>query len=730
METRYTTCVFCDGGCTVKAEIGDNGPMNILPANPAMPAICAKAHKIDEYRLHESRVTHPLRRVGERGGGAWQEITWDEALDEIAERLQAVVDAYGPEAFAVAEMPLNAGIGGITRRFMNCLGAVNYTAPVQLCMGNTAQVHRAVYGWFAFSNWDQTDCIVYFGQDRDSERWPSEYLKLKAALARGAKLIEIDPRETETAKLADYHLRIRYGTDAALMLAWVHVIIEEGLYDHDFVEQRCTGFDELRERVSAWTPERAAEACGISADLVRETARVYAGAQAAIIPWGVVPDMQTNSTSLIQLQCILRAICGFLNKSESVFGPSLGAQTASQLAGYGMLAPEQRRKQLGWDKGSILGFRASDLYHEANERAGIPYEPDILGESCACDPQALFAAMRGEGPYPVKALFSVANNTVMSYAGQQGIVEGLMDQDLVVVFENWMTPTAQLADYVLPGDMWAERDLLGSPFDVAPLLTAGRAFCEPVGACKNWYFVVKGLADRMGLGEKFPWKDEHELYDWRLAPLGLTFDELAASGKPAMSTPVAMGQFVTPSGKVELASSVIAALGFDPLPNYVPPRDPAAEAAGAGAYPYATFAGYRDRNSYNTNLHQIESLRRRDPEPRFFLNPADAERENVAEGEWCVVATGYGQVELMAHLDAAQPAGTLRVPHGWWKPETKQGLAAGLSCANLHNDGMLYPDDAWNLDPVQGVPGLRDGVHARIVKMPRGAVVRDAASIR
>ena len=325
--------------------------------------------------------------------------------------------------------------------------------------------------------------------------------------------------------------------------------------------------------------------------------------------------------------------------------------------------------------------------------------------------------MRGEGPYPVKALFSIANNTVMSYAGQQGIVEGIMNQDLVVVFENWMTPTAQLADYVLPGDMWAERDLLGSPFDVAPLLTAGRAFCEPAGACKNWYFVVKGLTDRMGLGEQFPWKDEHELYDWRLAPLGLTFDELAASGKPAMSKPVAMGQFVTPSGKVELASSVIAALGFDPLPNYVPPRDPAAEAAGAGAYPYVTFAGYRDRNSYNTNLHQMESLRKHDPEPRFFLNPADAKREGIAEGEWCIVATGYGQVELTAHLDAAQPEGTLRIPHGWWKPEAQQGLAGGLSCANLHNDGMLYPDDAWNLDPVQGVPGLRDGVHAKIAKM-------------
>ena len=148
METKYSTCVFCDGGCRVKGEI-DGDRLRVLPADPDFPAICPKANMVDAYRLHPGRVTVPLKNVGERGEPQWQEVSWDQVLDEIAERLQAVVDAHGPEAVAFAEMPLNMGFGGIARRFMNCLGTPNYTAPVALCMGNTAQVHRAVYGWFA-----------------------------------------------------------------------------------------------------------------------------------------------------------------------------------------------------------------------------------------------------------------------------------------------------------------------------------------------------------------------------------------------------------------------------------------------------------------------------------------------------------------------------------------------------------------------------------------------------
>lgn len=712
MDIRVSTCTFCDGGCTIAAKIeGDD--LQVFPANEKLPAICSKATMIDDYRLHPDRLTKPLKRKGDRGENNWEEISWDQALDEIATQLQNIISESGPESFAIAEMPLNIGIGGISRRLMNALGAVNYTAPVQLCMGNTAQVHRAVYGWFASPDWEKADLIVYFGQDRDMQRWPSEYLKLKVALARGAKLIEVDPRITETAKLADWHLRIKYGTDAALLLGWLNVIINEKLYDQDFVKENCIGFNELAERVEQYDPETVAKICNINAQEVIDTARAYASADFAIIPWGVVGDMQTNSTSMLQAQCILRAICGNLNKSEMVPGAFVGAITNSQIAAYEWLTDEQREKQLGRDTHSLLTFKSSDLYRERLAEYNLPYEPDLIAESCACSPTDLFAAMRGEGPYPVRALFSIGNNTLMSYAGQQKIQEALLALDLLVVYENWMTPTAQLADYVLPGDIWAERDSLGPAFDIAPVVVPNQAFREPVPGVKGWYEVVKGLADRLGIGEKFPWKDSHELYDYRLAPLGLTFQQLTEQ-HIAFSAPVAPGCFLTPSGKVELASSVLDQLGYDPLPLYREPKDPGAEAAGPDVYPYIAFAGYRERESYNTNFHQIEKLRAKEPEPRFFIAPEDAALEEVVEGEWYFIESAYGRVRLQAHIDEAQPLKSIRIPHGWWKPETQRGLAGQLSGANDFNDGMLFLDEDWNLDGPQGVPGLRGSIHVRV----------------
>lgn len=709
-EVKFTTCGFCDGGCRLAARLVD-GRLALAPADPAMPAICSKTRIVDEYRTHPDRLLHPLKNVGERGEPVWERVTWDEALDDIAARLICVIDEYGPEAVCFNETPGNIGQGGITRRLMNCIGTPNYTCPMQLCVGNTAQVHRAIYGWWAVGNWDVADCIVYFGQDRGPERWPAEHLKLKAALARGAKLIVVDPRLTDTAKLADFHLRIRYGTDAALVLGWLNVIIGEGLFDKAFVEERCIGFEELRERVALYPVDQMAEVCGVDAELICTTARLYATSRAALIPWGVVPDMQVNSTSLIQAQCIMRAICGFLGTSEIVFGPSTGAVTASQLEAAELLSHEQRRKQLGINEHPLLTFRASELYREANERIGVTWEPDIATQSCAAIPPDLWRAMRGEGDYLVRATFCAGNNTVMSYAGQQGIVEGFMKQDLVVVFDHWMTPTAQLADYVLPGDMWTERAALAC-LEVAPVFAASSQLQEPLGECRNWYDVVKGLADRLGFSEQFPWATACDLYDWQLAPLGLTFAELEAQAPvPAMNQLPGAGGFVTPSGKVELKSSVLEALKLDPLPNWFEPTD---FGAFGDDYPYVAYAGTRDNKSYNTNLHQIASLRAIEPEPLLLINPVDAEAEGLVSGEWCRVESAYGAIELVVRADEAQPAGTVRIPHGWWKPEEPQGLSAGLSGAMRHNDGMVFPDEDWNLDPAQGVPNLRGGIRVRV----------------
>ena len=257
--------------------------------------------------------------------------------------------------------------------------------------------------------------------------------------------------------------------------------------------------------------------------------------------------------------------------------------------------------------------------------------------------------------------------------------------------------------------MWMERDTVGPMFDIAPIMTTSNAIAEPPVDCRCWYDVVKGLADRMGIGDAFPWRNAHELLDYRFAALGTTWEQARSIPTHPGKTP-AFGMFLTPSGKVELASSVLAALGYDSLPYYEEPTDPLAN----DDMPFEIFAGAREPANYNTNFHQIGFLREREPEPRLFIHPDDASSCNVVEGAWVRVATGHGAIDLVAHLDPCQKPGTLRVPHGWWKPETEPGLAAGLSSALIHNDGMLFSDEAWNLDSEQGLANLRGGICARV----------------
>ena len=158
----------------------------------------------------------------------------------------------------------------------------------------------------------------------------------------------------------------------------------------------------------------------------------------------------------------------------------------------------------------------------------------------------------------------------------------------------------------------------------------------------------------------------------------------------------------------------VCAISFSPLPTYVEPADPG---AADGGYPYVLFAGSRDRAYYNTNFHQMEYSRKRQPDPEFFVSPEDATREGISAGDWCRVSSAYGSVTLKAKVDDAQPAGSLRIPHGWWDPMAAKGLSNDLAKANLFNDGMVFPDEDWNLDPAQGLPNLRGGIHGRIEKM-------------
>ncbi len=530
METKHVICATCDIACQMKGEIDDSGRIKIVAddMHPIAPgAICLKAKKSLDIFDHPDRLTHPLKRVGERGANQWEAISWDQAMDEIAEKLKKVVAEHGPESLVVANSPANTSVdSGSMRRFMNLLGSPNWISGVALCLGNTAAVNRITYGWFPSPDFENTNCIVLMGHNPSSHSWVSEYIRIKKAKERGAKLIVLDPRKSHCAKLADIHLPLKVGTDTALLMGWVNVIIEDALYDKDFVAQWTSGFDQLKERVSEFTLTRTSEITGVDPQQIREAAHTYAKSQGSIIPWTPITDQLVSSTSAIRLQAILRAITGNINSpgGERFFGFNEDIVSETELELHERLSDEQKKKQLGADQYPVYTYTVADrLREKTDEIYGMPYA-NIMKGACMANPSAAFLAMAEGKPYPVKAFISSGNNSLMSYANQQLVYKAIINQDLVVVHDLFLSPTAQLADYVLPGDCWLERPQLLDTLEWTSVRMTSRQLRQPPGECRSIYDLWHDLAVRMGFEAEFPWKSLTELYDYRVEKSNLDWE--------------------------------------------------------------------------------------------------------------------------------------------------------------------------------------------------------------
>ena len=347
-ETKYSICTVCDIGCQLRTEAEDGKVSRVIAHdNPALAAnICYKGTAVPLIHNHRDRLSKPLKRVGERGEDRWEEISYDQAMDEIAAKLSAITQKYGPESFAVSTSGWNTQTThGLDRRFMNLLGSPNWISGVALCAGNTAAVNRLTYGWFPMADFGSTNCIVLFGHNPRKHSWTPIYNSIRAAKTRGAKVIVLDPRVSDQAEGADIHLRLRAGTDAAMCLGWLKVIIDEGLYDKAFVRDWCVGFDELRQRVDEYPLERVAQITGVPAEDIAAAARMYANADGAVIPWTPITDQQLSSTSAIRLHSILRAVTGNLDVvgGETFGGFSETYIPESEIGLHERLSPEQKR---------------------------------------------------------------------------------------------------------------------------------------------------------------------------------------------------------------------------------------------------------------------------------------------------------------------------------------------------------------------------------------------------
>ena len=596
-------------------------------------------------------------------------------VDGRVVKVAARKDPYGPEAFAVATSNWNTTVdSGLSRRFMNLLGSPNWISGVAYCMGNTAAVNRMVYGWYPGGDVLHSKCIVLFGHNPRRHSWTAEFKAIRVAQAKGAKLIVLDPRKSENAEVADIWLPLRAGTDAAMCFGWLNVILDEGLYDREFVAQWTTGFDAFVARVREYPVERVAQITGVEPESIAAAARMYATAESACIPWSPITDQQTSSTSAIRLHCALRALTGNLDVQGGErfipFNPNIVSDTDLEL--HELLAPEQRAKQLGADEFPVFTYRGMEALREPLKKTWGREWANLVSGCYMANPTSTFRAMAEGTPYPVKPFFALGNNTLMAFANTRQIYKALMNQDLLVAHEHMMTLTAQISDF------WRE------------------------------------LAHRMGFGEQFPWESLVELYDHRLSPGGKTWNEVVADGvipmMPFGEKKYVEHGFATPSGKVELYSSVLEDLGFDPLPYYREAAEPDEK------WPLSMFIGVRDDQYFQTGQRHVPELRRRAPEPTAYLHPADAEAYGLRHGDWAWVETTKARVAMRADVRDQMPKGLVRVPHGWWKPESAQGLER-LSGMWAFSDAQLSDDEDMSLmDLEQGVPHLK-GVPCRVAKL-------------
>ena len=719
--TKYSVCTICDIGCQVRTEAEDGVVKRVVAHDHPVLAknICFKGVAAPSIHNHPDRLRKPLKRVGERGADQWEEISYEQAMDEIAEKLKAVVNQHGPEAFAVSTSGWNTQTTHATdRRFMNLLGSPNWISGVSLCAGNTAAVNKLTYGWFPMGDFTKTNCIVLFGHNPRKHSWTPVFNAIKAARARGAKLIVLDPRVSDQAEDADLHLRLHAGTDAAMCLGWLKVIFDEGLYDNDFVDRWCAGFEALKARVDEYPLDRVEQITGVDRELIAQAARMYATADGAVIPWTPITDMQISSTSAIRLHSILRAVTGNIDIAggETFGGFNASYISESEIALHEELAPTQKAKQLGFDKHPAYTYRAAEMLKEPTEKVwGFPYADIVMGCQMA-NPSEVFRAMAHEDPYPIKAFFVLGNNALMSYPNQHQILKAMMNQDLIVAHEIFMTPTAMLADYVLPGDVFTERNHIADSWSWTTRLTLSQKAVDAPQEATSTFQFWRDLAVRFGFGNRFPWRTLEELLDHRLSRSGRTFEEFAAKGfmeqQPPKYKKYEETGFATPSGKVELYSSVLEEMGFDPLPYYREGPEV------SEAYPYAVFSGVREDPYFQTGQRNIPELRKRCPLPSIFIHPDDASKEGLVDGDWVKLETAYGEVTAELAVQDSMKPGHLRVPHGWWYPELRGKV--DLSGAFMSSDAVLCSDDDEFLDHEQGIPHFK-GYPGRVVKAEKPA---------
>jgi len=686
-----SVCRSCHGGCGVLMHVQDGRLVKVegdrdAPLNHGR--LCPIGTITLDLVYHPDRLKYPLRREGPRGSGQWRRITWDEAFDEIVERLNAIRNEFGPEAIALGTGTGRHHIRWVSR-FGHALGTPNWCEPgFAQCFHPRVNTCILTFGEFPVSDFTggtPPACMLFWGHNPLNSGPDGETrFNVREALDHNPKIIVVDPRETELARRAEVWLQLRPGTDDALALALIQVIIAENLYDAPFVARWTHGFDTLAEHVRGFTPEWAEPITWVAADKIRAAARLFARTKPAMMEWGCAIEHTPNCIQTVRAISLLPALTGNVDVPGGwVFGMHGIGRFPSLIEN---LTPEANAKRLGADRFKLLGGEGADL-----PAAHIP---------------TLLQAMREGKPYPVKAFLVFGNNTLTTYANSKLVYESLMKLDFMLCADLFMTPTAELADIVLPAASWPELDqVAGLPTVAANVVLANQRAVRTF-ECKSDEEIFVELARRM----KLPCCTEpvEAVLDAQLKAGGLdmTFAELKQRGSvtvPFKYRKYEDGGFKTPTGKIELYSTRLGEMGYAPLPTYEePPESPLSRPDVAADYPLVLTTGARISNFFNSEHRQIEKLRKAHRDPIAEIHPDTAKRYGIEDRGWMWIETRRGRIKQRVRVTAGIDPRVIAAQHGWWFPE-EPAPDHGVWRANVN----LLTDNQPPYDPAMGTYQLR-----------------------
>ena len=695
-------------GCGIKTYVNSNGELVRIEGDENHPVtggrLCVRCLTMRDYVYNPDRVLYPMKRAREdRGKNKWERITWDEAFDTIAEKVAYYKENYGAESILMQGGTGREGGPMLPAYAQAALGTPNASQPLSgySCyiprVAGTTYVTGVAYpemdyagglpGRYDDPAFTLPELIVFWGK----EPLPSNGDGLFGHAAidmmrRGSKLMSIDPRVNWLSARADIFIQLRAGTDTALAMAMLDIIIKEDLYDHDFVEYWCYGFEQLAERVATMPAEKAAEICGVPVELIYEAARMYATAKPAAIQWGLAADQKTNGMQHGQITVDLMAITGNLDVPGGQILPGTGAG--------------HNESGFGFEKGVGSELQA--------EMIGLDKYPAYCMIILNAHADLMLEALETGKPYPIKMGFYAGNN-LMSCTSMEpkrwhdAIVKSL---EFCIGFDTFMNPSIEAScDIFLPLKTIAERD--GTVFTHYAPCTVTAGFMHKaieVGDCLTDYELCYELGRRLRpeLWEnEFKFRSAKEFMEaLRLGERqnGEYFDkvsECVVSQIPVDYYKYERGEmrtdgqpgFATPTGRIELWSTAFNQFGEDPLPYLEEPEFGPVDPDLMKEYPFILTTGARTTAFFHSENRQIPRLRALNPDPITEINPKVARELGIADGQWVRLTSPFGECVQKARVSEIVDEKTIHAQHAWWFPE-EDGNAPhnyGVYRSNINN---------------------------------------------